>query len=116
MSEKIGLKPAYHYNLKEQVLKNGHIMFAQDVVKDLQIMQRKIRKLTDKPTYETPEQYKERTGKDYPDDFINNVKRMCEIITNNPTVNKELDSIALYVETYLIQNENGKPPVDYRPE
>ena len=40
-----GLSPSYQYNLKDQVLKDGHVMFAQDAIKDIQILQRKIEQL-----------------------------------------------------------------------
>lgn len=63
------------------------------------------------PKHETPEAYKQRTGKDYPDDapvwkIMNNLDWVL-------TVNKCYN---IYNDPVVIANEHGKPPADWKPE
>lgn len=64
--------------------------------------------------HETPEQYKERTGKDYPDDWaiyykwiegkdwkVTTLKSFCSVDRNNP-------------ELFFVTALNGKPDPDWR--
>ena len=71
------------------------------------------------PIYETPEQYKNRTGKDWPDDApVWCGLKMRQIDHTNIThwILTEFGSAKSVKDRYfIISNEAGKPPADYRP-
>ena len=66
--------------------------------------------LTQVPKYETPEQYKERTGKDYPDDVPVWV-RLCQ----HTEWNLSTAAAGTLYQDIVIANKNGKPPIDWKP-
>lgn len=68
------------------------------------------------PIYYTPAEYKESTGKDWPNDapvwsFDPNMKRQCWSALVTHSESRSMPSYAV-----VIANEAGKPPSDYRTE
>lgn len=66
------------------------------------------------PIYETPEQYKNRTGKDWPDDAL--VWVLLDFYHRDKWFLKIYKDRICIDQLLIVADQPGKPPADYRPE